>query len=230
MGRADQWIGIGGKGDWAVDHCFHPAITQGRNPRHRRFDNMFHRIQIRGHQISAKFWWHTINRPCFSVFFIRPKNEAITFLADIPAFFGITNNRQFRLTCIDSIRHNRHGIGHKILMQHRDRWDIEPHHFADFPSPCSCRINDMLGLDHGFFSANNPMVTGAFNLKHGVIAHDHRPARDCYAGHGIGHQRWVHMTVIRLINAANQAINLCQRMQFSNIIRRQQAKRIAGEI
>ncbi|MEL0197779.1 MAG: hypothetical protein VW870_12110, partial [Rhodobiaceae bacterium] len=48
---SDQRVGIRRERNRSVDHRFHAAFSKRRNARHRRFDDVLDRIQIRRHQV-----------------------------------------------------------------------------------------------------------------------------------------------------------------------------------
>ena len=191
---------------------------------------MLYPVQIRRHQVCAKLWRNTINRPNLRVLFVRPEDQTVTLLSYVPTFLGITDDRQFGPARCGPVADRLDGVRHQILVQHRDRRDVDPHHMTDFPTPGAGGIDDMGGLHIPPGCFDQPMCILSPDACHRAIAPDHRPAAACDFGHRIGGQGGVNMAIIRLVDAAQQPIQPGQRVQFGNPVGRQDFQRVAGEL
>ena len=142
----------------SIDNGFDPAGFQCRDTRHRRHDDMLDPVQIRRHQFGTKLGRHTVDGPDLGFFLVRPQDQPVAFLTYVPAFFWIADNGQFRQTPGDAVTDRAHGVGHQILVQNRNRGDVEPHHMADFPAPGARGIDDVGGLDPAFLRLDAPSL------------------------------------------------------------------------
>ena len=186
MGRADQRIGIGREGDGAVDHRLHARGTKGRNARHGGFDDVFHPLEIGWHEFRAKGGRHAIDGPDLRILLVRPEDEAVAFLAHIPALFRIADDGEFRLPGGDAGGDVRHRVGDEILVQHRNGGHVDAHHPAHFKAPGSGGIHHMPAAQRALGRLDHPVATFSANRLHGIVALDGGAVLHRNLRHGIG--------------------------------------------
>ena len=170
-------------------------------------------VQVRRQQFCGKIGRYLINGPWTPFFLVRPANQTIAFLPNIPAFFRISNDWQFPLQLYYLID----PISYKVLMQHGYNRNINPHHIADFTAPSAGCIDNLFGNNLSFRCFKQPVTlicaTNSCNsgISFNTSTHFARTSRHRLCG-----LTRIDMTVFRFINSPNQTIsNLGQRMQIA---------------
>ena len=103
------------------------------------------------------------------------------------------------------------------------------HHLADFPAPRPSGIHYMLCEYFAPAGSHPPKSTILDDVLCFSLAPDLGAVLARDAGHGLRRERGVHMAIVRLVNAADQAVSPCQGMQFGDFRHRQKPQIVAGE-
>ena len=230
MGRADQGIGVGREGDGAVDDGLHTRGGQRRDARHGRLDDVLHTIEVGRHQLGAELRRNAIDRPNLRFLLIGAENEAVALLPAIPALLRVADDGELGRACLLPFGNGRHGIGDEVLVQNGHGWHVDAHHGADLEAPGARGIDDVQRAEDAVLRLDQPAAIFAANCQHRIVALDHCAMPLGHSCHRVGGEGGIDVPVIGLIDAAQEAVQSRQRMEFGDAVPVDDFKRVAGEL
>ena len=76
----------------------------------------------------------------------------------------------------------------------------------------------MVCTQGSFFGLNQPVIVLSMDCTNGIVALNGSAVFNRLRCHGVCCKARVYMTIVRLINTANQSVEFCQRVQLCNAI------------
>ncbi len=157
-------------------------------------------------------------------FFIRTENEAVVFLAQVPGAVGFAQHTHLGQPFGFAALQLGMWLGHDVLVFDRHDRDIEPHHLAGLARIVAGRGNDVVAGDVALLRLHDP-GTGCclFDRQHGRVAVDRRAAGTRAPGQRLGQVGRLDVAVVRMEDAADEAVDVAERPEFGNVLGRQEA-------
>ena len=113
-----QRVAVGGEGEGAVDHGFHPGFFKRWEPPIGKGDAVFDLVKVIGQELVAKVPRRAVYSPRTAGLFVKSDAKAATFLTQIAFSCGI-HHMGMLAACVNHICNLGNIFGDKILMLHR---------------------------------------------------------------------------------------------------------------
>ena len=190
-GRTNKRIRVGRERDRPVHNRLDAGGRKRGHPLHGHRDDGLDPLQIRRQQLHAELRWNAVHTPRASVRFVGTDDEAVAFLAQVPAFLRVADHRELRLPSCRTGGDLRHVGGDQVLVQHRHHRQVQPYHLADFAAPGSRCVDDVRRPDGAPVGMDDPCARcAAFDCPHRFVATDLPAPRTCPGGEGPAWRAW----------------------------------------
>ena len=201
-----------------MDHIFDACPFQHRESFVSKFNAVGDLVKVIGQQFQPEIPACAIHSPRAAGLFVKPDAQPAPFLPQIAFACGVHDMRVFAAQFINF----GNILGHKILMFHRMQREIDAGHFADFACPKPGGVHHMLGVNCAFVRHHIPCAVRALiGLAHHTMRLDNRPTHPGCLGIGVGRAGGVQMPIERVIQGADNPIQIGDRADRANFIRPQ---------
>ena len=229
-GRTDEGVRVRRERDRPVHDGPDPGARERRHPLHGQRDDGLDPVQVRRQQLHAEVAGYAVDAPRAAVRLVGSHDEAVAFLAQVPALLRVADHRQLRLPRCHPRGDFRHPGGHQVLVQHRHHRQVHAHHGADFPAPGARRIDDVLGPDRIAAGVDDPWTRGvALDRLHRLAAPDLRASGTGAGGKRVRGERRIDVPVVGLVNCTEHPVDARQRVDAGQLLGSENVKPVAEE-
>ena len=141
---ADVRVAVRGVGNRAVHAALDAGARQCGHAGHGVFNVFFQTLEIVVPQLVGKVVGHAVQPHGRGLPFIRPEDEAFTFLAQVIRGIRVAQQRQARVATRSQFGYV---FGHQILVRHHDDRQMAAHHGHHFTGAKACSVDNDLGGD-----------------------------------------------------------------------------------
>ena len=216
--RADQRIAIGGKGKGAVDHVLDAGALQIRKPFVSEINALLYLVKVIGQQCLAKVPAGAANSPGAAGLLVKSDTQAFALLTQV-AFARRVHHVWVFVPVLHHLDDQRNLFGHDVLVFHRMQGKVNSGHCTHFPRPQTTRIHDVFRVDRALVRDDVPGAVGALvGLAHHALRFDRGPTHASRFCIGVGGPRRVEMPIQRVIQPADDAIDICDRRDLLDLL------------
>ena len=219
IGRADEGVAVRRVGDRAVDAVLDPSAAEHRHPVDRGLDMGLQAVHIRRQQLLAKALRHAVHRPGRRILLVGPEDQALALFAHVVGGIALPEHRHLRQALGLALFKLRNGVGHEILVLHRDRRQVEADHRAHLPGPGARRGHHRLAGDVAPCRLHQPLAGGgALDPRDLGVAVDLRPPIARALRQRLGHIHRRDVAVVGMEEGAHQAVEVAERPERADLV------------
>ncbi|MNS47477.1 hypothetical protein D3C72_800080 [compost metagenome] len=209
-------------GDSAIIDFLDAHFAEGRNTHHGGFDMRHQAVEFLLEQLIFAVVGGAVDITDRRADFVRTEDQTARFFAHIPGRVGFAQNAHFRQALAATFLNGRVRLGNDILMFDRNDRNVDADHLAGLAGKGARAGDDMFGDDLALIRRHLPVtVFQLLDGGDGGVAIDGRATITRALGQRLRQIGRLDITVIRMLDGAQQAVRLAERPDFLHLLRRQ---------